>query len=172
MKASTPPSEFETSAHLARRLGKIRSAVMDSELLDLARDLADHPGTPVYAFEHLEPIIESGLPDCLWTAAEWDAMKVNAAARWKQDAPKGNPRRLDQREADRQALMRLCAEYNIARKTGGRALKRWVVQRSLMEIATLAVIEAAEAPVGKILINLVIQKEIQKREPEEVLADE
>lgn len=168
MKNRLQPSKFEASPALAQKLEKLQSAVMESELLEAARGLADHPKTPLKVFEQLEPLIECALPDCLWTAAEWDATKHEAAARWKQDGPKGTPRSRDQREADRKAFMRLCADYRIARKAGGGALKRWLDRRSPMEIAALALIEEAEAPAVEILCGLVIQK----LTPVEVLADE
>lgn len=168
MKKRIQSCKFEASPSLARKLEKIQTSVMESELLDTARSLADNPKTPLKVFEQLEPLMECALPDCLWTAAEWDATKHDAAARWKRNGPKGAPRSRDQREADRQAFMRLCADYRIARKAGAGALKRWLDRRSPMELAALALIEEAEAPVVDILCGLVIQK----LTPVEVLADE
>ena len=171
MKNRFQPSKFEASPLLARKLKKIQATVMESKLLDTARSLADHPKTPPKAFEHLELIIECALPkpESLWTPTEWDATKQEAATRWKRNGPKGIPRSRDQREADRQTFMRLCVDYSIARKAGASTrLKRWLDRRSPMELAALALIEEAEAPVVDILCGLVIQK----LTPVEVLADE
>lgn len=168
MKNRFQPSKFEASPPLARKLEKIQATVTESGLLDTARSLADHPKTPLKVFEQLEPLMECAMLDCLWSAAEWDATKLDSAARWKRGGPKGSPLRRDQREADRQTFMGLCADYSIARKAGGGALKRWLDRRSPMELAALALIEEAEAPVVDILCGLVIQK----LTPVEVLADE
>lgn len=168
MKNRLQHSKFEASPPLARKLEKILATVMESQLLDYARDVADVPTVPLPIFEQLVPIIECALPDCLWTAEEWDATKQDADARWQRVGRKGTPRSRDQGEADRQAFMRLCADYRIARKAGGRVLKWWMDRRSYLEIAALALIEEEEALAVDTLIGLVTQK----WQSEEVLADE
>jgi hypothetical protein len=153
----------EVSRLLENRLREILNTLIETELLRNAQEAAkiEPKFAPLVA-----PLLDMALPDSLWTAAEWEDAIREAETDLAPLAKAGNPIDPIQAELDRRALLRLCAEYRVARRMGTKATKAWLRCRSMIEALALAPMEGMESRGVKVLIGL-LNRELRTLNPDE-----